>query len=221
MAKKFIGFVRNRRFQVGCTGTVYIYDSDGAELARFRDIPYGYTPLLCPAKDLLAVKSPAGMLAFYDLNELKLLKKLRFGFKGAQDDGFAFSADGRYLYNLERPTGYGYNRISCYDTDTLECVVVVEPDPQIMYDNILHSRKLDTLCILGTCRHQDHPVLPYGNFIACFDGQKLTRAVSIVETEADDLPWRIGMVKRDPLEATDEPTRQTFRNLDLGSFFPD
>lgn len=221
MAKKFIGFVRNCRFQVGCTGTVYVYDCDGEELAQFRDIPYGYTPLLCPGKDLLAVKSPAGMLAFYDLNELKLLKKLRFGFNGAQDDGFAFSEDGRYLYNLERPTGCGHNRITRYDTNTLEGMVVVASDPMIMYDNILYSRKLDTLCILGTCRHQEHPVLPYGSFIACFDGQKLTHAVSIPETEADDLHWRIGMVKRDPVEAGDDPSRQTFRKLDPGSYFPD
>lgn len=222
MARKFTGFVRNDRFQVGCTGgTVYVFDAEGRELAKFRDIRYGYTPLLCPGKDLLVVKSTAGMLAFFDLAELRLLKKLRVGFDGAQDDGFAFSPDGRYLYDLERPTGFGYNHISRYATDTLAREVLVEADRQIMYANILYSPRLKTLCILGTCSHRRHPVLPHGSFIACFDGEALTRAVRIPDAEANDLHWRIAMVKRDPIAGADDPARQDFRNLDLGDYFPE
>ena len=45
--RKFWGFYKNESYSVGCNGsTVYIYDSTGTELAKFRDFPYLILQLL-------------------------------------------------------------------------------------------------------------------------------------------------------------------------------
>ena len=62
--KKFWGYVSNNEFSVGCTGqTVFLYDMDGNELGKFKDIIYGYTPMISPDGTLFVVKSTEGRLA--------------------------------------------------------------------------------------------------------------------------------------------------------------
>ena len=64
--RKCWGEARNDRFIVGCSGaTVYIYDKDGTELAKFKDFPYAYRAVFKPGTDIIAVKSTAGYLGFY------------------------------------------------------------------------------------------------------------------------------------------------------------
>ena len=42
--KKFYGYYDNGNFRVGCSGaSVYVYDQNDTELARFKDIKYAYT----------------------------------------------------------------------------------------------------------------------------------------------------------------------------------
>ncbi|MBS3948504.1 MAG: hypothetical protein KGZ57_09470 [Dethiobacter sp.] len=62
--RKFVGYINNDRFAIGCTGqSVYVYDDMGNELKKFNDITYAYTPLFCPEKNIFIVKSTAGKLA--------------------------------------------------------------------------------------------------------------------------------------------------------------
>ena len=102
--RSFWSYIKNDKYAVGCTGqTVYVYDNAGAELAKFRDIIYAYMPMFFPNQNKFLVKSTDGRLAVYSLDELRLIKKFRFSkVDCAQDDGFCFSRDGRYFYNLER-----------------------------------------------------------------------------------------------------------------------
>ena len=46
--RRFWGFYKNESYCVGCNGaTVYIYDKDENEIARFKNIPYAYTVAPC------------------------------------------------------------------------------------------------------------------------------------------------------------------------------
>ena len=41
--RKFWGLYKNDKYIVGCNGaTVYVYDTDWKELAKFNDFPYAY-----------------------------------------------------------------------------------------------------------------------------------------------------------------------------------
>ena len=101
--KNFWGFTTNGKYSVGCTGqTVYLYDKNGNELAKFKDIIYAYTPMISPDGTLFVVKSTEGRLAVYSLETFSLIKKFRFSkVDGAQDDGFCFSPNGKFFINIE------------------------------------------------------------------------------------------------------------------------
>ena len=100
---RFYNVIENEQFRIGCTGrTVWVFDKNGTVLAKFKDLNYAYQAAISPRGDLLAVKSGQGWLAFYSLKELALVKKFRFSrVNFAQDDGFCFSSDGKYLLNLD------------------------------------------------------------------------------------------------------------------------
>ena len=119
--RKFWGFYKNESYSVGCNGgTVYIYDSTGTELAKFRDFPYAYTAVFKPGSNVIAVKSTEGFLGFYDLDSLALIKKITVTRIGAQDEGFAFTPDGRYFYNIEKPVNSCQTQLSIYDAVSFE-----------------------------------------------------------------------------------------------------
>ena len=68
---KFWSLISNGKYKVGCTGqTVYIYDQNGTELAKFKDLPYAYTAAFSPKGDIFVVKSTAGRIAVYSLADL-------------------------------------------------------------------------------------------------------------------------------------------------------
>lgn len=116
--KNFEGFDSNGEYSVGCTGrTVYLYDKDGMELAKFRDLIYAYSPLISPDGKIFVVKTTEGRLAVYSLEHRTLIKKFRFSkVDGAQDDNFCFSPDGKELYNIERHIDSCKTALSVYDT---------------------------------------------------------------------------------------------------------
>lgn len=62
--KKFVGQAKTDQYFVGCTGqTVFLCDTTGAEIARFKDIKYGYMPLFSPDGDTSSSSQPrAGWL---------------------------------------------------------------------------------------------------------------------------------------------------------------
>ena len=94
--KNFWGYYENENYAVGCTGgSVYVYNRDGEELARFRDLTYAYTAKFMPGTNIIVVKTTEGHLAVYNLEQLQLVKKIFITGTGAQDHGFAFSRDVR------------------------------------------------------------------------------------------------------------------------------
>ena len=115
---RFVSYISNGIYDIGCTGqTVYVYDKNGTELAKFKDLTYIYYAAISPRGDIFVAKSTEGRLAVYSLETLSLIKKFRFSnVNYAQDDGFCFSADGKYFINLERQGDDLHSVISVYDT---------------------------------------------------------------------------------------------------------
>ena len=120
MGKSFVSLIGNARYQVGCTGqTVYVMDTAGNELAKFKDIKYAYYPALHPGGEIAAVYSNEGIMAVYSLSKRQLIRKFRVSAeKDTQTDRVpCFSPDGKYLYHIEGRKGDCFNsRLSVYST---------------------------------------------------------------------------------------------------------
>ena len=116
--RKFWSYIENDKYGVGCTGqTVYLYDKNGTELKKFKDLPYAYKSAFSPLGNIFVIKTTGGRLAVYSLDTLSLIKKFRYSkVDGAQDDGFCFSSDGKYFINVERQGDGLHSAISVYDT---------------------------------------------------------------------------------------------------------
>lgn len=117
--KKFTTYIKNTRFAVGTTGrAVQVFNDAGKKIAEFRDLTYAYNAAFTPSGDKLIVKSTEGVLALYSLNEMQLIKKIRFG-SAPQDGGFCFSIDGTRFLNVamhEKPRRY---EVKAYSPDDL------------------------------------------------------------------------------------------------------
>lgn len=122
--RKFWGFYDNGKYKVGCNGaTMYLYDADDHELAKYKDIPYAYRGAFKPESNIFVLRSTEGRLAVYDCDERKLLHKFRFSdVDYSQDDGFCFSADGKYFMNIERNGSSVRTRLSIYETQSFSPV---------------------------------------------------------------------------------------------------
>lgn len=181
--KKFWGIAKKSNITVGCTGqTVYIYQND-LEIAKFKDIKYGYKAMFCPSKDIFVVKSTNGMLAIYSLDELKLLRKFRFSkMSNSQDDGFCFSKDGRYFYNIERNISSFKTRLAIYDTSSFEVVrYLFTEDDSIVLDHIEFDFEKNSLFILGFMR-DDSGSFDYG-FVSEFINDELINFAKITDEQ--------------------------------------
>lgn len=165
--KNFWSYIHNDKFAVGCTGrTVYLYDHTGTELAKFCDLSYAYLPLLSPDGTLLTVKSTAGLLAFYSLTEVRLLKKFRFTpVDGCQDGNMCFSSDGTVLYNIET-SGKGDAQITAYSVKNFSPVAELCQESEVV--PLAIERKGNALYILGGRRGNDDVLCHY--FTARLDG---------------------------------------------------
>lgn len=118
--RKYLSLIDNGTYAVGCTGqTVYLLLKDGTELARFRDIRYGYTPLFRPGTDIAVVKSSEGSFAVYDVAAHTLIKKFSVRTGCAQDEGICFSADGSEFFDSEMQKEL-VSELVCYDGETFE-----------------------------------------------------------------------------------------------------
>ena len=136
--KRFCSYVENGRYGVGCTGqTVYVYDNEGVEIAKFKDLPYANKPAFSPSGDVFIVKTTEGRLAVYSLKTLSLIKKFRYSkVDGAQDDGFCFSSDGKYFINVERQGDDLHSAISVYNTEDFSRVSQLLLDENMMVSHI-------------------------------------------------------------------------------------
>ncbi len=117
--KNFVGYIKNDRFEIGCTGqTVYVYDKGGNELAKFKDLKYAYKSFISPKGDIFVVKSGEGCMAVYSLDPIRLITKFRFAKKDdPQDYNCCFSQDGSLFYSVDYTYQDGFvSYLSIYDT---------------------------------------------------------------------------------------------------------
>ena len=149
--KKFWCYISNDKYSVGCTGqTVYVYDKDGNELAKFKDIKYGYTAIFSPTDNIFVVKSTVGYLAVYSLSELKLIKRIKFSkIDSSQDDGFCFSADGKYFYNIERHVASYNSALATYDTVTFDRISLYLDDNDYVNPSFIECDTDGQLYVFG------------------------------------------------------------------------
>ncbi len=163
--KKFWGICNNDKYTVGCNGaSLYIYDHNGKQLQVFKDAPYTYRAKFKPDTNILVAKSTAGYLLIYDLDELKLLKKIKTAQIGSQDDGFAFNNDGNYLYNIERPIYSTKTRLTIYDMKEYSVIrTLFENDEKIVLKNLEFDK--NNICYLLGFMRDDAGIFDYG-FIA-------------------------------------------------------
>ena len=183
--KKFWGYASSNKFSVGCTGqTVFLYDKNGNELGKFKDIIYGYAPMISPDGKLFVVKSTEGRLAVYSLQTFSLIKKFRFSkVDGAQDDGFCFSIDGKLFFNLERQQDSLHSAISVYNTTDFSLVNQVLLGEDMMLDHIEFDMATNSYYVLGFIR-DDNRVMAYG-FVAKFEDNQINNITAISENEYD------------------------------------
>ncbi len=149
--RNFWGYVSNGEFSVGCTGrTVFIYDKDNNEIGQFKDITYGYTPMISPDGKTVVVKSTEGRFAVYSLETFSLIKKFRYSkCDYSQDDGFCFSPDSKFLINVERQIDDLHSAISVYDTTDFSLVGRMCFDKNIMLHDIEYDVASDSCYVLG------------------------------------------------------------------------
>ena len=183
--KKFWGYVSNNEFSVGCTGqTVFLYDKDGNELGKFKDIIYGYTPMISPDGTLFVVKSTEGRLAVYSLETLSLIKKFRFSkVDGAQDDRFCFSPDGKMFFNVERQKDDLHSAISIYDTTDFSLSNQILLGEDMMLNHIEFDKETNKYYVLGFMRNADL-IIEHG-FVAEFEDNQIKNITAISEKEFD------------------------------------
>lgn len=171
---KFWGYIKSEKYAIGCTGqTTYVYDAAGNEIAKFKDIIYAYKPMFCPKKNIFVVKSTAGWLAFYSLDTMQLLRKVHFSKNiGAQDEGFCFSPDGKYLFNIEKPVSDLATELVIYETVNFQVIHrLFQGERTLVLSHIEYDAEKDAYYTLGFIR-DDIGVYSYG-FISELRDNKL------------------------------------------------
>lgn len=179
--RNFISYIKNDKYAIGCTGqTVYVYDNEGAELAKFKDLPYAYMSAISPNGDIFVVKTTEGRLAVYSLETLSLIKKFRYSkVNGAQDDGFCFSSDGRYFINLERQGDDLHSAVSVYETKDFSRVSQLLLDENMM---VSHIELADgEYYVLGFMRGTDRVMA--NDFVGKFANGQIKNILTISEKE--------------------------------------
>ena len=189
--KNFWSYISNGKYSIGTTGqTVYLYDENGNEIKKYKDIKYGYTPMFSPDGKLFVVKSTEGKIAVYSLETFDLIKKFRFSkVDGSQDDGFCFSPDGKEFYNIERHIESYISRLSVYDTETFELKKQLFADDfNLVIDTIEYDADTEVYYILGFYRTEnDNGMNRY--FISKFLDDALYELVYISEEDRDLYYW--------------------------------
>lgn len=152
--KEFVGFYCNGKYQVGCNGaTIYVYDMNDVELARFKDINYVYRGAFKPNTNIFVAKSTADKLAIYDLDSLKLMKKITIAADGSNDQGFAFSCSGDLFYNIEKPESSLITQLAVYDGSDFTKIATYFTDDKVFLNHI--EVYPDEIYLLGYVKSND------------------------------------------------------------------
>ena len=181
--RSFWTYITNRNYSLGLTGrTVYVYDKDGNELKKFKDLPYAYTAAFSPKGDIFVVKTTEGRIAVYSLEKLCLIKKFRFSkVDASQDDNFCFSPDGEKFFNIERHNDTCKTALSVYNTKdfSLEKILFTD-DEKTVLKIIEYDSYSDEYFLLGFLR--DNNGIAHNFFITKLINDSLSEMRCISET---------------------------------------
>lgn len=156
--RNYWGLVTNGKFSIGCTGqTVYLMDRQGAEIAKFKDLPYAYVPGISPRGDIFVVKTAEGRLAVYSFSPPALIRKFRYSkVNGGQFDNFCFSSDGSKFFNIERQIDTLKTALSIYDTKDFSLNKrILDKDFSCVLTGIDLETKTETIFLLGYIRNEE------------------------------------------------------------------
>ena len=182
--RSFWTFIGNDIYDVGCTGqTVYLYDKQGAELAKFKDLTYAYSAVISPTGELFAVKSTAGRLAVYSFEPPALITKFRFSkVDGGQDDNFCFSADGGELYSVEHHVNCLQTALSIYDTRDFSLKRrILDADKSMVLTGVENEKETNAFYLSGFFR--DELGVAEKFFVGVLSGSELDDVVYVPEKE--------------------------------------
>jgi len=172
--RRFWGFYDNGTYRVGCNGaTIYVYDQNNRELAKFRDVSYAYVGAFQPGSNRFAAKTAEGSLAVYDLDKMALIKKIRVARVDGQDEGFAYSPDGKFFLNIENRKNSLDTQITVYRTSDFEVVRELFRDEENLF---LQELEMDTdsgECYVFGFLRDEHKVMQHG-FVGKFTGEEIT-----------------------------------------------
>ena len=153
--RQFYGFFDNGKYIVGCNGgTIYVYDHNEVELARFKGLSCTYRGAFRPGTNVFVAKSAIGSLAVYDLDTLSLIRKINYTRKGAQDEGFAFSVSGDLFYNIEKPVLSTKTQLTVYDGTNFEKKATYFADDEKMVLQYIETYA-DEIYVVGFMRNEN------------------------------------------------------------------
>ena len=172
--RKFWGFYDNGIYRVGCNGSsIYVYNQNNKEISRFKDIKYAYVGVFQPGTNIFVAKSTEGSLAVYDLEKGELLSKIVITRDGAQDEGIAFSPDGKYLYNIEKPFQSTRTQLTIYETVNYTVLkTLFAGELQMHLEFLEFSKDSENGYMLGFMRNE-RGVFEYG-FIGKLSGENIS-----------------------------------------------
>ena len=187
--KKFYGYYDNGNFRVGCSGaSVYVYDQNDTELARFKDIKYAYTGAFQPNTNIFVAKSTEGSLAIYDLDKLELKKKIIITRIGAQDEGFAFTPDGQFFYNIEKTVTSTRTSLAIYRTSDFELEQRCYTNHETMFLEYLEFDGCENNCYAFGYMRGDDGVFAYG-FIGILSTTEVSEIKALPKDFANFVSW--------------------------------
>lgn len=151
----FWSFYDNGTYKVGCTSvTVCVMDQNDQVLAKFRDIPFASYGAFQPGTNIFVVKSTTGLLGIYDLDQLKLVKVVSGTETIAQDEGFGFTSDGDYFYNIEYLDSSVSTQLVIYDTEDFEVEKILFTEEKDLFLEELEFFE-DDCYVFGFVRGED------------------------------------------------------------------
>ena len=184
--RSYWSLMGNDRFRIGCTGqTVYLLDQQGAEIAKFKDLPYAYASGISPRGDVFVIKTTEGRLAVYSFSPPALIKKFRYSkVDGSQDDNFCFSSDGTAFFNIERQVDSLKTVLSIYDTKDFSLKKrVLDNDSSRVLTGIELEAETEAIYLLGFIRNGNGVASEY--YVEKLNGDELDDILSISKNEHD------------------------------------
>ncbi len=200
--KNFWGFYDNGIYRVGCNGaTIYVYDNSDNELGRIKVKPSVYCGAFQPDTNIFVAKAVEGRLFVCDLSKMKIIKKIFITNRCPQDDGFDFSPDGKFFYNIERRERTTQTQLTVYRTSDYEAEKALFCDKtDIVLKEIEFDAQTGECYVLGFMRRIEDGVISNG-FVGKFDGAAIMEVKSLEIAAFEDLQtykeWqRFGFTKQ-------------------------